>query len=694
MLTFEKLVQLTDDKLTEKLAETAKQQPEKRISADLIRDRLKDAGIDEILRQAVPGAQARLIVHSVYLAGEKRLSDGGTNRPFTYHRKLGSGLWAWVGKNGSGKSTILNTIIWALTGSDSGLSRRVRGWIRDVLVQFSAGKDEYTSYLTRTSDSGRDALRGGIYRGFLTLDQVELGAEPVVRFENRDQMKETIDTFFMQQFGIMSMRWTAHGSAKDDPDLHAHTTTWRTYAHAIHIEDDSYDDLIIDPQKGYGRQDRKILEMMLGVEPARVVSEIQVQADFAREAHGRARSRISGKQDALRGQIRQLEQECLDIDQAVMLMQQDQTPVEDDSVFVAKRERRAALLSEQNQLAQAINVLEAQNARLESEIFEADRARTAITEQSEVEYLVNSLAVVRCPHCEASVDEPARLEQERSQHACHVCAQPLTRTRTRGDLKVLVKERDGEISQLKAAVKRAQAEIVEHQQKLTASRDESGKLGKELEQNVSRARQGFTESYTSLLVRKGQHEGQLAQLRRNLTEVEAEKGEVEAAATWHLILQTAAEIADDYVFSLYRAVYDELTRLVVHLATQFGVPDVERVEIDEKRYVKLTQGGVQLSHHDLARSERVKFKVAFHLALMLLQARAGLGKHPGFLIIDTPGTAEVNHTDFIAMNRDLANIHAEYGDQVQILLATARAEALDHLPAEVVAKPGEQGAFF
>jgi len=261
-------------------------------------------------------------------------------------------------------------------------------------------------------------------------------------------------------------------------------------------------------------------------------------------------------------------------------------------------------------------------------------------------------------------------------------------------LKVLIKERTQDISALKAAIKRIQQDISERQQKLTVSREETAKLGKELEQNVTQARRGFTESYASLLVRKGQNEGQLEQLRRNLGEIEAERTEVETAATWHLILQTAAEIADEYVFDLYKVVYNELSRLVVHLATQFGVPDLERVEIDEKRYIKIYQGGVQLSHNDLARSERVKFKVAFHLALMLLQVRSGLGKHPGFLIIDTPGTAEVNDADFVAMNRDLANIHAEYGDQIQILLATARPEALAHLPPDITEQPAALGTFF
>ncbi len=107
----------------------------------------------------------------------------------------------------------------------------------------------------------------------------------------------------------------------------------------------------------------------------------------------------------------------------------------------------------------------------------------------------------------------------------------------------------------------------------------------------------------------------------------------------------------------------------------------------------MLQGGVPMSHNDLARSERVKFKVAFHLALMLLRIDEQMGKHPGFLIIDTPGTAEVDEADFIAMAKDLVRIHQQYGGQVQILLATARQEALQHLPAEIVATPAD-GVFF
>lgn len=680
-LTFERLVQKTADRLAAQ-----------RIPAEAVRDVLQDAGIDECLRHTNPEPQGRLIVHQIHVLGLKRRSDTGSNGHFEYKRRLGTGLWGWVGQNGTGKSTLLNCIVWALTGADSGISRRVRAWIDTVCLWFSVGEAEYTSRIERSDDM----ISGGLYRGFHTPDEIDLGrADAVTQFKSRDEMKEALDLFFMQNLGISTLRWTAHGSQKDDPDLHAHSTTWRTYAHAIHIEDDSYDDLIIDPQKGYGRQDRKILEMMLGVDHARAVAEIQVEADFAREAYGRARSRISGKQADIAGHIAQLEQDLAEVQQAIDLMQSDQpTIIEDDRELVARREQRAALLAEQNRLDAEIAGLQAQVNDAEQQILDIEREKVALQEQSEVEYLINSLAVVRCPHCESAVDDSNRLARERADHTCHVCSQPIQRTRTSGDLRNILKERDDEISELRKRIKRAQDEIGAQQQKLGASREVAAQLGKALETSVDQARQGFTQSMANLLVSKGQIEGQIAQLKRSQAEVADEQMEVETAARWHTILQTAAEVADEDVYAMYQHAFGELQHLTARLAAEFGVPDVEGVVIDEKRYVKLVQGGMTMSHNDLARSERVKFKVAFHLALMLIQVRAGLGKHPGFMIIDTPGTAEIDVEDLVAMTRDLTRLHMLYGDKVQILLATARPEVIPSLPAGLIETPQVDGRFF
>lgn len=670
--------------------ELAREHPN--ITSAQVREVLQDAGIDDALQDSTPVPQGQIIIRHVHVIGDKHRSDG-SYIPFDYQRALGPGLWAWVGRNGSGKSTILGCILWALTGSDSNISRRVRSWIREIIVQFSIGDQAFTSRVVRQGD----AIGGGLFRGYLTPNELSLGImETVARFDSRDQMREAIDHFFMQQLGVTTLRWTAHSAEKDDPDLHAHSTTWRTYANAIHIDDDSYDYLIIDPQKGYGRQDRKIFEMMLGVEQTRVVSEIQVQADFAKEAYARARTRLGHRQSDAVGQITALETELGQLEHELASFRGGIAPVEDDSEVVAQRTRRAHLLEEQNQLSQELSALEAQRGAIERDILAAEREKVALQEQSEVEYLVNSLVVVRCPHCESAVDAEDRLSREKQAHACHVCGQPVQRTRTHGDMKTALREHDQQIGGLRASFQQIQHQATECLQRLTTSREESAQLSHELSRSVKQARAGFNVSYAELLVRKGQIDGQLAQLRRNAAELEAEQEEVETAARWQLILQTAAELADNSAYELNARLFERLGELTMTLATQFGVPDLSRVEVDDKRYIRLWQGGVSITHSDLARSERVKFKVAFHLALMLLHVRDGLGRHPGLLIVDTPGTAEVNEADFVAIIKDLTSLHDRYGEHLQLLVATARPEALDYLPPGAAATPEtvERGAFF
>lgn len=681
MLSFEKLVQETAQALEPSHPE---------ISAAVVREVLMDTGIDDALQDNLPTPQGRLTVHHLTIIGTKQHANGKTE-PFRYDRTLGAGLTAWIGHNGSGKSTILGCILYALTGSDSGIPKRLKPWFHEIIVQFSVGDLHFTSRIRR----GEEGITGGIFKGLLDHPELQLGIlDAVARFDGREDLREAIDRFFMQHLGITTLRWTAHSAEKDDPDLHAHSTTWRTYATAMHIDDDSYDYLIIDPSKSFGRQDRKILEMMLGVEQSRIVSEIQVQSDFAKEAAGRARARLGGKRTNITDQVRQLEREAGEVDSALAMLQSGETVTQDEDHQAEKREQRSALLSRQNEISQQLSELDMQRVAIERNLLDAEREKVALTEQGEVEYLVNSLVVTRCPHCENPVRMDERISGERMGHVCHVCTQPMQRTRTQADMKALTRERDQEIGSLKSTFRRIQDDSAALVLELNECRTQSNALGKELESGVKQAREGFNVSYANLLIRKGQIEGQLAQLQQTQDAIDAEQGEVDAAARWHLILQTTADIADNVVFQQNEDIFQQLGALAVSLARQFGVPDLEEVIVDEKRYIRLCQDGMQVTHTDLARSERVKFKVAFHLALMLLQVRHGLGRHPGFLIIDTPGTAEVNEVDFIAMTKDLATIHQIYGEQLQILMATARPEALAHLPEGVAMMVEEDETFF
>jgi hypothetical protein len=70
--------------------------------------------------------------------------------------------------------------------------------------------------------------------------------------------------------------------------------------------------------------------------------------------------------------------------------------------------------------------------------------------------------------------------------------------------------------------------------------------------------------------------------------------------------------------------------------------------------------------------ERLRVKLAFFLAMMRLSREKGGGRHPGFLIIDQPGSNEMVPTDFNALAQIFQHINHEFGADIQILCFTAR----------------------
>jgi len=72
--------------------------------------------------------------------------------------------------------------------------------------------------------------------------------------------------------------------------------------------------------------------------------------------------------------------------------------------------------------------------------------------------------------------------------------------------------------------------------------------------------------------------------------------------------------------------------------------------------------------------ERLRVKLAFFLAMMQLAREAGGGHHPGFLIIDQPGSNEMVPNDFSALAQVFRQIDQEFGSEIQVLFEATRAQ--------------------
>ena len=91
--------------------------------------------------------------------------------------------------------------------------------------------------------------------------------------------------------------------------------------------------------------------------------------------------------------------------------------------------------------------------------------------------------------------------------------------------------------------------------------------------------------------------------------------------------------------------------------------------------VRLTKGGKQISFTKIKNpGERFRAKLALFLAMMQLGCEPNFGRHPGFLLIDQLGTAEIVPVDLQASAAALKHIDSNFGDKVQIICCTARPE--------------------
>ena len=83
----------------------------------------------------------------------------------------------------------------------------------------------------------------------------------------------------------------------------------------------------------------------------------------------------------------------------------------------------------------------------------------------------------------------------------------------------------------------------------------------------------------------------------------------------------------------------------------------------------------------------MRVKLAFFLAMMRLGSDHGLGRHPRFLLVDQPGSAEIVPEDFEALAKVFRNIDEQMENELQIICFTARPAFMNATKANKISGP-------
>lgn len=662
MITLDELIQNIQISLTEKRRRET-------VSIEDIQAVLSEAGIADLLRREDKASvSGRLTLRQIRISGQKQI-ESGNQVPLSYHRLLEPGLNGWVAGNSTGKSTILKTILWAIIGVEPDFKPDVRAWLEDVAVEVEIVDDGiYTVRYFPKADKTK--VSGGIFAGDLAFVLNNASTvSPIESFSNQNDMSKRLANFFGKRLGYVPLEWAFW--KKDSVDVKQDTVSWDIYSQALFISADNYSDYLF-PQRGLYKHHQKTLGMYLGFDLLEAVSQAQVKHQRAKNDYEIQKRKV--KDDAIRV-AEQLESTRRELQQVEKQVQQID---ENASIFADVDYANQVGQQISQSLARKVSLeeLQEEQQQLEREIQEQlnqmRRSSQMLKESIEFKYVLNNLEVERCPHCETNVSL-LQIEHEIATKHCRLCGSELRSVTSTDEQEAMLRNTERKIQDSQRELRRIRKEIAnnelrEVQQEIEIHRGEFKDLSHQ-------AQAGFSITLRSLIERLGYLKGRIDHLEEMTEEKQHERIrrlEMRQDILYETLLQLQSSITRQY-----EVILDKLKEEVFALAKQFGVKNLEEVYFNPSFDMFVRQSNKSLRFEDMEAGERLRLKVAFHLALLDLRIAHGVGRHPTFLVIDAPGGAEMDERNFDAILHSLTEFQERLQGQAQILLASTKEELLE-----------------
>jgi hypothetical protein len=592
-------------------------------TADDVRQVLERYNIKPRAEIAIP---RRLTIRSVAFKGQKSVS---AQTPIDFEwTDLGPGLHAILsGRNLRGKTTLLSIMRWCLTGRRS-LPSEMKEWFATVSLRFTL--DE-RSYEVRLSDAVKS--EGKLVR---FDEEREI---PVRVFASEDEFEEVMSAFFMSELGLERLtNHTVRDGKSVDQD---HDWPWLSTAMTIEP----------DPGALFGStplaaMPLRMMQMFVGMplvgtrnDLTAVVGRLSHETRQADEMRKRVRTQAEAR-------IAELEKS---LEEARKRIEAKPSARELRQAVQAANVRYAACEEQLRRLKIVRTAVDADAAAAKESYDRARRELREFRESRDAGFIFRALKPECCPSCDEVITEQHRRKTE-EQHVCAVCGTP-DRPQAEGlvaaEEERLVEAVGEAKSELEAQGDRAQSadrDVVDQEARLLAAE----RACRQAEQAVEGPQPHLEAERDCIRL-----EAQIEELRRPVglaREVEGDDRD---------ILSAAEAVAKDLMKPDQEVILARVSELTTDYARRFGIENLERLSIDGATRMKLTKGGQQSYFSAQTAGEKVRLKVAATLAILKIAETEGVGRHPGLLLVDSPGANEMVAPDYEKLIAGLAELATE-----------------------------------
>lgn len=577
--------------------------------------------------------------------------------------------WSWEpqvgvngvgsGKNLRGKSTVLNVLMWALSGRCANFQVDIKSWLKHIEVDWQVGGE--TVRVKFQNDAGHPAGVVEAVDGSSGTERIRV----VGTFDGEDQFEDVMGAVMMSRLRLEEIpMWTGDREVRHK---------WPAYASALTVRAD-----MLDPVVGnVSVLGIRMLQMFVGTDwgPALAATQTALnevsaertaaeqKAIAAGEVIGHQRHKAQAEVDRLRAEIEAIPAGTPNIEQLLAATAKATELARQD------HELQRKLMGASSQVETVRLQLRAAKARNHTQFEDVLAVR-----------FFHQMTPSLCPRCTSEVT-PEQQAAETEKHECSLCSKGLhleevDTTKAVAAEGPVVGEVDASVDDLEAleaalaeaeqAVETLNTQITAKKQQLAAAEKEST-TGNEL---LSAA-----EDRRKLELDLARAQGALTAT----TGTSAPEHHDTVDPVVENVLEAAKKVLSGWMSQRQNPLLKEISADIEKLAVGFGADSLSNIKLGGGGRLDVVKGGKPTTYTGLTAGEKLRVKIATAVALIKHGYVAQIGRHPGFLVLDSPAAEEMPEEDLAILMAELVAV-AEQAD-MQIFVGTRNAGPLvDLLP--------------
>ncbi|MCJ2040816.1 hypothetical protein MKK55_17945 [Methylobacterium sp. J-059] len=604
-----------------------------------------------------------LRIRSVTLEGVKEgtSADGPFAKTFTF----GPGLWAIVSdQNSRGKSTLLNVIQGGIRGNiHDRIKPDVWRWLSRAAVIFEANGIGHRLLVTKDAgDTDKDAV------GTFCREQDEAWL-PLFEGTVGKPLERAVEDAMLAEFGFA--RFHAHNE-KDG----SHTHGWPVIASALFVEGPGkavFGELLIDAIP------LRLLQMFMGLPWVSTYTAASTALKRLKATKVERPSTSGGLRERLQARLEKVESS---LESARGRVRPGMVRADLRAMMLHEDGRLLGLREQVEAKRQDAFRLERQLQGATTTLADTRRALQQLKDDRAAGVVLRTLRPVCCPSCDAGIDHD-RHARAGEGSTCALCGTRETPAEDEDGLRLEELQHDANDVAAAVAELRLQSEGAQASQR-GAEQD----LGKAIAAVRALEAELRKDDTADLELEIRGFEAQREQLMALIAAEQEEEVEEQAADDIGQHDETVLKVAEDVTKDLYddlaREILADVSREITELSRSFGVQNIESMDLGTGGAMRIMQGHALTSFGKLSPGENLRVRIAAALAVIEVSRQRMYGRHPGLLVLDSPGAQEMAPADFAAL---LSRVHEaiESAGDIQIIVG-ARAEStlLDVVPCDHV----------